>query len=118
MAGPKNLNRKEDKMRTINRDIQAAIKARATVTLSKRDIVESSDGITAVRLWSTAVAIINWVAGTVSFYAGNYHTSTTKDRINAVADLFRVPGVVQRDFTWIMTDGKLFDDGITYKFGL
>ena len=105
-------------MRAIDRDIQAAIKAKATVVLSKRDAVESSGEFTGVRLWSTAVAIINWAAGTVSFYAGNYHTSTTKDRINAVADLLRVPGVRQVNFDWVMSDGQWFEDGITYKIGL
>lgn len=43
-----------------------------------------------------------------------WETSTTKERLNGILKAFNLPHVVQKDFTWYFSDGKLFKNNTTF----
>lgn len=49
---------------------------------------------------------------TVSSYG--WETPTTKERLNGILKAFNLPHIVQKDFTWYFSDGKLFKNNTTF----
>lgn len=43
-----------------------------------------------------------------------WETNTTKERLNGILSGFKLPRIIQKDFTWYI-DGKPFEDGTTFK---
>ena len=43
-----------------------------------------------------------------------WETPTTKERLNGILKAFNLPHIVQKDFTWYFSDGKLFKNNTTF----
>lgn len=66
-----------------------------------------SDGSVAIELHGTRVVTIH-ADDSVTLNSGGYQTSTTKDRINQYSPM----RVYQKNFTWFLSDGTPFQDGM------
>ena len=44
-----------------------------------------------------------------------WETYTTKERLNGILEAFNLPHIVQKDFMWYFSDGKLFKNNTTFK---
>lgn len=44
-----------------------------------------------------------------------WETPTTKEHLNGILSGFKLPYIVQKDFTWYFSDGKLFKNNTTFK---
>jgi hypothetical protein len=65
------------------------------------------DGTVAIELHGTKVVRF-FTNGLVQLNSGGWQTSTTKKRINKYSPV----RVYQKNFTWYLNDGTLFEDGM------
>ena len=96
-------------MKTIERKILEAFRARESVKLSSRDEVTSYNSglplyFVDYYLHGTRVARRDGRVLILGTPRGDWQTVTTKSRINAFAREYGLPGIVQKDFVWSWTD--------------
>lgn len=90
--------------RVANEKIFALIDAKKSGRAGKIDQVKFSGGVVYCRLHDTIYASISDNIIKLGTFAGIWQSATTKQRINAIARKYDLPGVYQKNFVWHWSD--------------
>jgi len=99
-------------MRATSEKIIKLIVNKKEGTVSVRDRVEKHDDTMCALLHGTVYAEISDMAIKLGVYGGRWQSATTKQRINAIAFFYGLPGIYQKNYIWYWADNNAIYTGI------